>query len=91
VPVRRGEVAGLHHVARVFAEGREIVRFELTISIGAPDPRDEIVLDSDPPVRFLVPGGIAGDLATANAVVNAVPSLIELRGLVSVLDLPAAR
>lgn len=91
VPVRRGEVAGLHHVARVFAEGREIVRLELTISIGASDPRDEIVLDSDPPVRLLVPGGIAGDLATANAVVNAVPSLVELRGLVSVLDLPAAR
>jgi hypothetical protein len=92
VPVRRGEVAGLHHVARVFAEdGREVVRLELTIAVAAEDPRDEIALDADPPVRLVIPGGIAGDAATAHAVVNAVPAIVELRGLVSVLDLPAGR
>jgi 4-hydroxy-tetrahydrodipicolinate reductase len=91
VPVRRGQVAGLHHEARVFAEGREVVRLELTIAVGAQEPRDELVLDADPPIRVLVPGGIAGDVATAHAVVNAVPALVELRGLVSVLDLPAGR
>jgi 4-hydroxy-tetrahydrodipicolinate reductase len=58
------------------------------MAIGAEDPRDEVVLDADPPLRVVVPGGIAGDAATAHAVVNAVPALVELRGLVSVLDLP---
>jgi 4-hydroxy-tetrahydrodipicolinate reductase len=91
VPVARGRVAGLHHEARVFDGGREVVRLELTIAVGAADPRDEVNLDADPPVRVLVPGGIAGDTATANTVVNAVPALVELRGLVSVLDLPAGR
>lgn len=92
VALRRGAVAGLHHVARVFAEGgREVVRLELTLSVGAEDPRDELVLDADPPVHVLVPGGIAGDAATAHAVVNAAPAVVELRGLVSVLDLPAGR
>jgi hypothetical protein len=91
VRVRRGQVAGLQHQARVFAEGREVVRLELTIAVGAPDPRDELTLDADPPIRLVVPGGIPGDAATANAVVNAVPALVELRGLVSVLDLPAGR
>ncbi|HEY6002573.1 MAG TPA: dihydrodipicolinate reductase [Anaeromyxobacter sp.] len=92
VPVAAGGVAGLHHVARVFADGgREIVRLELTISVGAEDPRDEIALDSDPPLRLLVPGGVPGDEATANAVVNAAPAIVELRGIVSVLDLPAGR
>jgi 2,4-diaminopentanoate dehydrogenase len=91
IRIRRGQVAGLQHQARVFAEGREVVRLELTIAVGAQDPRDELVLDADPPVRLLVPGGIAGDAATAHAVVNAVTSLVELRGLVSVLDLPAGR
>jgi 4-hydroxy-tetrahydrodipicolinate reductase len=91
VPVARGQVAGLHHEARVFAEGREVVRLELTIAVGAAEPRDEVSLDADPPVRVVVPGGIAGDAATANTVVNAVSSLVELRGLVSVLDLPAGR
>jgi 4-hydroxy-tetrahydrodipicolinate reductase len=91
VRVARGDVAGLHHEARVFADGREVVRLELTIAVGAADPRDEVILDADPPVRVVVPGGIAGDPATAHAVVNAVPALVELRGLVSVLDLPAGR
>ena len=91
VHVARGQVAGLHHEARVFAEGREIVRLELTIAVGAAEPRDEVELDADPPVRVLVPGGVAGDAATVNAVVNAVPALVELRGLVSVLDLPTGR
>jgi 4-hydroxy-tetrahydrodipicolinate reductase len=89
--VGRGQVAGLHHEARVFAEGREVVRLELTLAVGAPDPRDELALDADPPVRLVVPGGIPGDAATAHSVVNAVPALVELRGLVSVLDLPAGR
>jgi 4-hydroxy-tetrahydrodipicolinate reductase len=92
VTVRAGQVAGLHHEARVFAEdGREVVRLELTIALGAEDPRDEIALDAEPPVRLVVPGGISGDAATAHAVVNAVPALVELRGIVSVLDLPAGR
>ena len=42
-------------------------------------------------MRVVVPGGIAGDAATAHAVVNAVPALVELRGIVSVLDLPTGR
>jgi 4-hydroxy-tetrahydrodipicolinate reductase len=91
-PLRRGVVAGLHHVARVFAEGgREVVRLELTLAVGAEDPRDEVVLDAEPAVHVLVPGGIAGDSATAHAVVNAAPAIVELRGIVSVLDLPAGR
>lgn len=91
VPVRKGQVAGLHQEARVFADGREAVRLELTIAVGAADPRDELWLDAEPPLHLVVPGGVAGDAATAHAVVNAVPALVELRGLVSVLDLPVGR
>ncbi len=91
VPVRRGQVAGVSQVARVFADEREVVRLELTIAMGADDPRDEVELEADPPVRVVIPGGISGDAATAAAVVNAVPAVTELRGLVTVLDLPAGR
>jgi 4-hydroxy-tetrahydrodipicolinate reductase len=86
-----GQVAGVHQVARVFAEEREVVRLELTFAIGAEEPRDEIVLDADPPVRVVVPGGIDGDVATAQLVLNAVPAVVERRGLLTVLDLPAGR
>jgi 2,4-diaminopentanoate dehydrogenase len=91
VEVRRGQVAGLSQTARVFADEREVVRLELTIAIGAEDPRDEVELDAEPPVRLVVPGGIPGEEATVAAVLNAVGAITELRGLVTVLDLPAGR
>jgi 4-hydroxy-tetrahydrodipicolinate reductase len=90
-PVRRGQVAGFTQVARVFADEREVVRLELTIAVDADDPRDEVELDADPPLRLVVPGGIPGDAATAAAVVNAAVAVTELRGLVTVLDLPVGR
>jgi len=91
VRVRRGQVAGVQQTARVFAEEREVVRLELTIAIGAEDPRDEVELDADPPLRLVVPGGVPGEAATVAAVVNAVVPVTELRGLVTVLDLPTGR
>lgn len=91
VRVARGQVAGISQVARVYADQREVVRLELVIAIGAEDPRDEVELDADPPVKVLVPGGITGDRATAAAIVNAAAAVTELRGLVTVLDLPAGR
>lgn len=91
VPLRRGQVAGIRQVARAFVDGREVVRLELTLQVGADAPHDEVELDADPPLRVLVPGGIPGDRATAHVIVNAVPALVELRGLVTVLNLPAGR
>ncbi len=91
VPVRSGQVAGVQQTARVFAAEREVVRLELIIAIGAEDPRDEVELDADPPLRAIVPGGVPGEPATVAAVLNAIPALTELRGLVTVLDLPAGR
>jgi 4-hydroxy-tetrahydrodipicolinate reductase len=78
-------------VVRGFAEGEERVRLELTIAAGAADPHDEVELDARPPLRLRVPGGIPGDEATAWAVVNAAAPATLLRGLVTVLDLPAGR
>jgi 4-hydroxy-tetrahydrodipicolinate reductase len=91
VGVRKGQVAGVQQTARVFADEREVVRLELTLAIGAENPRDEVELDADPPLRLVIPGGIPGEAATVAAVLNAVSPATELRGLVTVLDLPAGR
>ena len=61
------------------------------MALDAEDPRGEVELDADPPLRLVVPGGIPGDQATAAAAVNAATAVLELRGLVTVLDLPAGR
>ncbi len=91
VPVKEGRVAGVRQLARGFGEGREVVRLELVVAVGAEHPRDEVVLDAEPPLRLQVPGGIPGDEATAWAMVHAAAALPLLRGLVTVLDLPPGR
>jgi 4-hydroxy-tetrahydrodipicolinate reductase len=90
--VKKGRVAGMHQVAVGLAEGQEKVRLELTIAVGADDPGDIIEIDADPPVRLSIPGGLSGDRATANLVVNAAPRVTAAQpGLLTVLELPAAR
>ncbi len=90
-PVAKGQVAGVKHVARGWADGREVVRLELLLAVGAEDPRDEVRIDADPPLRLVVPGGIPGEAATAWAMVHAARALPMLRGLITILDLPSGR
>lgn len=91
VPVKEGQVAGVRQLARGFGDGREVVRLELVVAVGAEHPRDEVRLDAAPPLRLQVPGGIPGEDATAWAMVHAAAALPLLRGLVTVLDLPPGR
>ncbi|MBI3182210.1 MAG: dihydrodipicolinate reductase [Myxococcales bacterium] len=91
-PVRKGRVAGVTQWAVGLCDGQERVRLELTIAVGAESPGDRIVLESEPTVEFEVKGGVPGDRATANAVVNAAPRLFASEpGLLTVLELPAGR
>lgn len=91
-PIRKGRVAGIHQVASALSEGQERVRLELTIALGAEPPGDRIVLDAEPRLELFIPGGVAGDRATANLVVNSAPRLTAAEaGLLTVLELPAGR
>jgi 4-hydroxy-tetrahydrodipicolinate reductase len=90
--VKKGRVAGIHQVAVGLSGEQERVRLELTIALGADDPGDVIEIDADPPLRLRIEGGIAGDRATANLVVNAAPRVTSAQaGLLTVLELPAGR
>jgi 4-hydroxy-tetrahydrodipicolinate reductase len=91
IPLRRGEVAGIRQVARGWQDGREVVRLEVVLAVGAEDPRDEVTLEASPPLRLVVPGGFPGEAATAWSVVHAASAVPMLQGLVTVLDLPPGR
>ena len=91
VPVARGTAAGIRQVARGWQEGREVIRLEVVLAVGAEDPRDEVSIAADPPLRLVVPGGLPGDAATAWSVVHAASAVPMLQGLVTVLDLPPGR
>ncbi|MDC0708851.1 dihydrodipicolinate reductase [Stigmatella sp. ncwal1] len=91
-PVRQGRVAGMFQSVVGFEEGQERVRLELTIAVGAEDPKDRIEIDADPRLVVEIPGGVAGDRATAHTLVNAAPRLTAAEaGLLTVLELPAGR
>jgi 2,4-diaminopentanoate dehydrogenase len=92
MPIPKGFVAGVFQRVRGFSEGREVICLEVTIAAGAENSGDRIRIDAEPPVELEIRGGIAGDLATAWAMVNAVPSVVRADpGLLTVLDLPTGR
>src|SRR6266540_458847 len=74
--VPAGRVAGLRQSAVGVREGQEVVRLDLEMSVGAPDPHDRVVIDGDPPLEVLVRGGTHGDRGTVATVLSAIPSVI---------------
>lgn len=57
--------------------------------VGAKNPVGKIKLHSVPALRFQIPGGIHGDVATAAVVANCIPLLLEARsGLRTSQDIP---
>ena len=89
VSVQPGQVAGVRQVASGFIGDREVLRLELRMYLGAPDPQDTVEIDGEPPVRMTIQGGLHGDYATAAMVVNAIPSVRRAgAGLASMADIP---
>jgi 4-hydroxy-tetrahydrodipicolinate reductase len=88
--VDKGYVIGLKQSATGVMSGRNVARLDLEMSIGARDPHDSIEIDGVPPVKILIPGGIAGDVATASIMTNCVPAVARSRetGLLTMRDLP---
>lgn len=89
-PVMDGAtVQGLHQVARGLAGSRPMISLDLTMAVGAADPRDTITIDGEPPLTFTVPGGVHGDVATCAIAVNAIRRILEAPpGLTTAYRLP---
>jgi hypothetical protein len=89
ISIAAGQAAGQFQVARGSMNGREVLRMTVQMSVGAQDPRDEIVIEGAPPLQMLVKGGIPGDQATAAVVINCIPAVVEhAPGLVTMAELP---
>ena len=88
--VERGFVRGLRQSVRGVSGGREVVRLDLEMSLGAQDPRDVIRIEGTPPVEVRIPGSLPGDQATAAIITNCIPAVVRSRavGLLSMRDLP---
>jgi 4-hydroxy-tetrahydrodipicolinate reductase len=85
-----GLVAGLRQTAVGVCGGEELVRLDLEMSAGAPDPHDRVVIDGDPPLDVRIgAGGTHGDRGTVGTVLGAIAALRAApAGLRYVTDLP---
>ncbi len=88
--VERGYVRGLRQSARGLSAGREVVKLDWEMSVGATDPRDVIRIDGEPPVEVRIPGSLQGDQATAAIMANCIPAMARSRavGLLTMRDMP---
>ncbi len=89
IEVAPGRVQGVRQIASGSSGGRESVRLELEMYLGAPEPVDSIEISGVPDLTLAIPGGIHGDLATAAIAVNCIPALLEAKpGLLTSRDIP---
>jgi 4-hydroxy-tetrahydrodipicolinate reductase len=90
--VAAGAVTGIRNLGYGWKGEQKVIELDLTMAVGSENPRDEICLDADPPVKLLFEGGIPGDQATAAILVNSLHQVVRAEpGLLTVLDVPAPR
>ena len=90
--VEEGQVAGIHHHAYGYDGEELLLTLDLKMFVGAENPRDEVVVDGDPPMHLVAKGGIFGDTATVATLINGIPLVIDAGpGLKTVKDVPLLR
>jgi hypothetical protein len=89
VVIPKGFVLGVRQVTTGFVDDQPKIVLELQMYLGAPQPRDHIVVEGVPRIDVSVNEGTHGDLATAAILVNAIASLLRVEpGLRVMADLP---
>jgi 4-hydroxy-tetrahydrodipicolinate reductase len=74
--IEAGQVAGIHHEAWGSIAGTEVLHLVLRMSVDVEHPCDSIRIAGEPNLRVDIPGGVAGDIATVGALLNAVPYVV---------------
>jgi 4-hydroxy-tetrahydrodipicolinate reductase len=79
VTVKRGDVSGMQQIARCFRNGNECVKLEVLFYIGAPEPKDQILIKGRPDIDLTIKDGIAGDQATIAILINSIIPTLEAK------------
>jgi len=88
-PVPVGAARGVRQEARAWVDGRAALELVFQAAVDEPEPRDRCLIQGEPPVELVIPGGVHGDTATSALVLNAVrPLLAAEPGLHTMASLP---
>ena len=89
IVVAPGQVLGVRQITTGVVEERPAIVLHLEMYLGAPNPRDQIVVEGVPRIDVAVKEGTHGDVATAAILVNAIPSVLRAEpGLRVMEDVP---
>lgn len=89
--VQPGQTRGLHQTVSAVSDQGCRIHLDLTMALDEESPQDRVILDSEPALEVVVPGGVSGDRATVASLVNALPRLLcSAPGVRLMTDLPLA-
>ena len=71
--IEPGKAIGVLQVGKGYKNGEEKITLEFKATVGEEQPCDEIIIEGNPPIHTIVPGGINGDVGTCAIMVNAIP------------------
>jgi len=87
--VQPGQTRGLHQTVSAVSDHGCRIHLDLTMALDEESPQDRVILDSEPALEMVVPGGVSGDRATVASLVNALPRLLRTApGVRLMTDLP---
>ena len=88
-PVAAGAARGVRQVARGWVDGRVALELVFQAALDEPEPQDRCRIEGEPPVEFVIPGGVHGDVATSALALNVIrPLLAAEPGLHTMASLP---
>jgi 4-hydroxy-tetrahydrodipicolinate reductase len=67
-----GNATGVEQVGKGFIGEREVLTLRFRAVVGEGENRDTVRIEGEPPLRVEIPGGVNGDAATCNIMVNAI-------------------
>jgi len=89
ITVRPGMASGVEQIGSAYVGDEERIRLEFRACLGELDVQDTVIVDGEPPLRFTIPGGVNGDIATCAVLTNAVPVVVSSPpGLRTMADIP---
>ena len=87
-----GDVAGIHQVGTGIVDGKARIELDLSMYLGAENPRDDVSIAGTPDLDVTVDGGFHGDVTTPAVVVNSASRVLEADpGLATMIDLATPR
>lgn len=87
--IDKGQACGVEQIGRGYLGGKEVVRLHFRAAVGESGSIDAVEIIGKPGIRFVIQGGVNGDVATCAIVVNAIRSISSVgSGLKTMLDLP---